>query len=531
MKVLHLLAGGVAVILFAIATSVSLAPSVSAAVTDPYSDAVSLDNPAAFWRLGDAVGAPSAADASGHGYLLTAAGITFGASGALDGIPDTAATVPTGATLSASTWPTFAAVEFWVQTTQAPSQAVDLMNITSTINGRAEIPWSLSLAPDGTLSAYELDFENALQYTIPGPSGSIADGYWHHIVVNFTNSTATMYVDGRAGGTAVSSTYYTGTYCDICPEPALTFGGGGFAGAFDEIALYGTALSQTQIDAHIAPIDNATIDDQGNVYNFTNTLVGDELTADDGSIYVQDVAGTGTMESTGCCGPDTSHQVTDTTIFPYRAVAFISYRDSGTEVGTCSGFMIGVSTVGTAGHCVFGADFGGDGWARHQHQIVVLPGYNFDAFNRAPFGQCSVTRTFVTKGWMRTHNENLDYGAMKLDCSVGTQTGYFGFTSVASPIGVTSILAGYPSASHTVGTMWRSTDHVHAATNTRLFYGNDVAPGSSGSPVYRGANSGCRWCVFGIETTQRDVINGENLNGGTRMTNMVRANLNHWKHL
>src|SRR5262245_3898854 len=57
-----------------------------------YSSAVLALNPTGYWRLGEGVGATTAADATGHGNTGTYfSGVTLGQPGAIVGDPDTAA--------------------------------------------------------------------------------------------------------------------------------------------------------------------------------------------------------------------------------------------------------------------------------------------------------------------------------------------------------------------------------------------------------------------------------------------------------
>ena len=46
-------------------------------------------------------------------------------------------------------------------------------------------------------------------------------------------------------------------------------------------------------------------------------------------------------------------------------------------------------------------------------------------------------------GWTVSANEEYDYGAVKLNCTVGNTVGWFGITS-ADPTNFPSIVGGYP---------------------------------------------------------------------------------------
>ena len=86
-------------------------------------------------------------------------------------------------------------------------------------------------------------------------------------------------------------------------------------------------------------------------------------------------------------------------------------------------------------------------------------------------------------------DDQYDYAAMKLDCTVGNQTGWFGWWwQTTSLDGQVSKIIGYPGDK--AGQQWKSKDYVRYTDARRLFYGNDTAGGNSGSPVFRirGAN-------------------------------------------
>jgi hypothetical protein len=82
-------------------------------------------------------------------------------------------------------------------------------------------------------------------------SGLVTPNIWHHLVGTFDGVTATLYDNGVAVGSgAVTSAYQpqTGGTMEIAQgEPGDNFY---FSGRLQEAALYGNALSSTQVQHH-----------------------------------------------------------------------------------------------------------------------------------------------------------------------------------------------------------------------------------------------------------------------------------------
>jgi len=210
-------------------------------------------------------------------------------------------------------------------------------------------------------------------------------------------------------------------------------------------------------------------------------------------------------------GTDGRYRITSTTSYPYRAIAHIT-----SSIGGCTGWLINANTVVTAGHCVYGSS----GWASN---VRVYPGRDGSS---TPYGSCGALRLHSVTGWTVNRDRNYDYGAIKLNCSVGNTTGWFGYRWQSSSLtGQASYIAGYPG-DKTYGTMWRHDDQVRITQTYRLYYANDTAGGQSGSPVWNGTST-CSPCGVGIHAYG---VDGTGYNGGTRITESVFNNLTTWKN-
>lgn len=209
-------------------------------------------------------------------------------------------------------------------------------------------------------------------------------------------------------------------------------------------------------------------------------------------------------------GTDSRYQITATTTFPYSAIAKIT-----SSIGGCTGWFINANTVVTAGHCVHNGS-----WATN---VLVYPGRNGSS---TPYGSCGATRLFAVSGWTSSRSPEYDYAAIKLNCTVGSQTGFFGFRySTTSLNGQPSYISGYPGDKPS-GTQWRSDDSIRSTATRRLYYANDTYGGHSGSPVWN-SQAGCSNCGIAIHAYG---VGSNGYNGGTRITQEVFNNLTTWKN-
>ena len=137
-------------------------------------------------------------------------------------------------------------------------------------------------------------------------------------------------------------------------------------------------------------------------------------------------------------------------------------------------------------------------------------------------------------GWTATADDQYDYGAMKLDCAVGNQTGWFGWWWQAKSLdGQLAKIIGYPGDK--AQQQWKSKDYVRYTEARRLFYGNDTVGGNSGSPVFRvrGASEPmCAGpCVMAVHAYGTyGAYPYISYNHGTRVTQAVSDNFFLWRN-
>jgi glutamyl endopeptidase len=201
-----------------------------------------------------------------------------------------------------------------------------------------------------------------------------------------------------------------------------------------------------------------------------------------------------------------------TTVYPASAKVLITF-----DTGRCSGTMISPDTVATAGHCVHT----GAGGTWHSG-ITVYPGRDG---TQSPYGSCAAIRLYSVIGWTVSGSELYDYGAIKLNCTVGNLAGWYGLTS-ASPGGLPSIIQGYPGDKPLE--QWGSADKVRTTTTRQVFYLNDTFGGMSGSAVWYERNGNGPYMI-GIHAYGKHGSGAHfTYNHGTRITSAVFNNLVNW---
>lgn len=227
-----------------------------------YSSTVAADSPVGYWRLGEGSGT-TAADSSGNSGAGTyVGGTTLGASGAPVSDSDTAVSmdgssgyvqVPSSSALNPSAHVT---VEAWVNPSTgqfADQKAIVMKGYTS--HSSPYYQYGLTML-DSSSAPKDVTFwatvGGGLRYVDMINSGWTYSS-WNHIVGTYDGSALRLYVNGiLQASTAASgalSGYSTvldiGAYENLAKNSTYLYGG-----ALDEVAVYGSALSQARINAH-----------------------------------------------------------------------------------------------------------------------------------------------------------------------------------------------------------------------------------------------------------------------------------------
>ncbi|HZO94208.1 MAG TPA: LamG domain-containing protein [Candidatus Baltobacteraceae bacterium] len=252
-----------------------------------YAGTVQADHPVVYYRTNETSGT-TAVDSSGHGYSGTyGSSVTLGGTGLVPG--DAAPTFPGGTASSATVLrsgtnsalaPTGAfSAELWVN---VPSSVSGSQFVFSEpfASGSNPLPIYISLVA-GSPPFWELQI-NTTGGTVAVYANAVM-GAKNHVVLTWTGTTLTVYVNGVASDTATGSgtiTNYPSTFSGFTvggPTDAHT----GYAGSAGEFALYNTALSAARVQAHY----NAGKTSQGTVVWQTGSGTTGEYTlptTDDG---------------------------------------------------------------------------------------------------------------------------------------------------------------------------------------------------------------------------------------------------------
>lgn len=222
------------------------------------------------------------------------------------------------------------------------------------------------------------------------------------------------------------------------------------------------------------------------------------------------------------CGiDDTRTRVPDTKIFPYSAICRLYiYNDDDTLAGAGSGWLVGKSTVITAGHNVFDKNL-----RKWYKEILVVPGKNGSVDSEVPpFGSYLSDKLYSVKGWTEQLNKDFDYGAIILSKKIGETTGYFGFrTDPDSDVSNFPIkICGYPG-DKAIDTQWYSTGRILSPIYERkIAYKLYTAEGDSGCPVWKDDSN---YHAIGIH------VHGGCPHSAIRITKDVYDNIKKWKEL
>jgi hypothetical protein len=267
------------------AASGRIAPA-STAPTDAYGKAVYNDGATSFWRLDETSGG-SAADATDNGatgnYI---GGITQGDAGAIATGHAVRFDGGTGNVTSSSQvgGPSSFAAELWFKTTTTNGGKLIGFGNSQTGNS-GNYDKHVYMLNDGRLvfGVYNGGFD-----TLYTPNG-YNDGQWHHVVAEQGSTGMSLYVDDHlAGSNAVSANQGYDGYWRVGGDnlgawpdrPNSDY----FAGTIDEIAIYASPLTATQVDGHylasgrsgpdaVAPATSITAPSDGSTTNSGDVTV------------------------------------------------------------------------------------------------------------------------------------------------------------------------------------------------------------------------------------------------------------------
>jgi signal peptidase I len=226
----------------------------AAAVFSGYADTVLDDNPMLFWRLNEASGG-TAADASGNGRTGSYANVgSYGVTGALlsDSSNKAVRLSMAAITANASTvGPSNFTLEAWIKTSTTTGGRILGFGNGGGINGSTTVDRQLYVGNNGRVY-----FGVGANKKVVASPSRVNDGAWHQVVAIYTSSGQGMklFVDGDQVATGTGQVISMSGYWRAGAEqmsgwtanPSDEF----FDGDLDEVSVYTTALSATQVAAH-----------------------------------------------------------------------------------------------------------------------------------------------------------------------------------------------------------------------------------------------------------------------------------------
>ena len=221
---------------------------------------------------------------------------------------------------------------------------------------------------------------------------------------------------------------------------------------------------------------------------------------------------------------DDRERVADTSVDPYRRIAFLRIR-VGAEAYGATGWFVGPNCVITAGHAVYthGSTPAETGWVS---SVEVLPAYNGGHAPHSAFA----ARYASNDVWTGSADWRFDYGAIFLDVPLGNEVGTFGYGVFTDDDlrAMTVRVAGYPSENpdpaQPDGSLWEGTERVHDVDPAFVFYQTRTTVGQSGGPVM--TNIEGETYVVAIHVQQ-----ALDNNWGVRITSDLRTKLREWREV
>jgi hypothetical protein len=215
------------------------------------------DNPLAYYRLGDGVGAVTAADSSGRANATAASvigGVTFGVAGAIVNDANTAAsfdgtsgyiTLPSAFTNNVTSF----SLECWLKLTNNTFASYPCIAANDFPN-TSHNGFQLIVAPstDGK-SAYFTIGNGSAAFSASFGAGVLNASVWYHIVTTYDGTALKIYLNGALVGSSAANGVI-GTAANnisIARYPGDT---GFLPATLDEVALYTAALSPARVLAH-----------------------------------------------------------------------------------------------------------------------------------------------------------------------------------------------------------------------------------------------------------------------------------------
>jgi len=366
-----------------------------------YGDAVKANSPLSYWRLGDRFGL-SATDSAGANIGTYANGPVLGFAGALTDDSDSAVYFD-GASqdVQLSQAPNLGSGNFslegWFKTTGSASE----QRIWDSGGGTTYI--HLGVLASGVVEA---KVKHSADQAILDSTGTFSDGVWHEFALVRSGTTFTLYIDAAQAATPGTLSGPIDGTSDLPTIAAQSGGGAYFAGALDEIALYKSALTQAQLQAHASLRSTPCADISGATSSSYTLASGDSASSVRAKVTGANTAGSSSAGS-----------------------VWLKVQPDGTPVNTSAPTLAGAPLVGTGLSGTSGS-WSGAPTISYGYQWQRCNGYSQTVLADSPLGYWRLDETAGTTGADSAGSNSASYvGAPSL--AVGGANAYDGDTAVA----------------------------------------------------------------------------------------------------